>query len=193
MNTYSADTPDWYAILGVDSSASDADLRSAYRRAALRWHPDKQRPSERPYAEEQFKLVAEAYSTLSDPDKRAAYDHGGESWCDTDDAFRRAHELFAAFFGTVGTDRIRHTQPPTPFSMRRETSTTIVNGRRRTVTTTWHPDGRIETDEHVDDVPLWGRSHPLPGPSIWDQSPSQPFFNARGLRLLGHLDDERLW
>mmetsp|Transcript_83469 Transcript_83469/g.259546 ORF Transcript_83469/g.259546 Transcript_83469/m.259546 type:complete len:425 (+) Transcript_83469:70-1344(+) len=64
---------DHYKVLGLDRSASDADVRRAYKKAALRWHPDKN-PTAREHAEYMFKKVAEAYRVLSDAQERAKYD-----------------------------------------------------------------------------------------------------------------------
>nr|XP_018683519.1 PREDICTED: dnaJ protein homolog 1-like isoform X3 [Musa acuminata subsp. malaccensis] len=68
---------DYYKILGVDKSAEDDDLRKAYRKFAMRWHPDKN-PNNKNEAEAKFKQISEAYEVLSDPQKRAAYDQYGE-------------------------------------------------------------------------------------------------------------------
>ena len=62
---------DYYAVLGVEPSAGDAKIKTAYRRLARKYHPD---VSKEPGAEEQFKAVNEAYEALRDPQKRAAYD-----------------------------------------------------------------------------------------------------------------------
>ena len=62
---------DYYAVLGVEPSAGDAEIKTAYRRLARKYHPD---VSKEPGAEEQFKAVNEAYEALRDPQKRAAYD-----------------------------------------------------------------------------------------------------------------------
>src|SRR6188508_1224694 len=62
---------DYYAALGVERGASADEIRKAYRRLAQKYHPD---VSKEPKAEEKFKEVAEAYQTLKDPEKRAAYD-----------------------------------------------------------------------------------------------------------------------
>lgn len=66
---------DYYEILGVERNASDADIKSAYRRQALKFHPDRN-PGDAA-AEESFKEAAEAYSVLADKDKRARYDRFG--------------------------------------------------------------------------------------------------------------------
>lgn len=65
---------DYYAILGVDRGAKPDDIKKAYRKLARKYHPD---VSKEPDAEEKFKEMAEAYETLKDPEKRAAYDQLG--------------------------------------------------------------------------------------------------------------------
>ncbi|KAK4786955.1 hypothetical protein SAY86_010788 [Trapa natans] len=68
---------DYYKILGVDRNTNNDDLRRAYRKLALRWHPDKN-PDNQRNAEARFKQISEAYDVLCDPRKRAAYDRFGE-------------------------------------------------------------------------------------------------------------------
>jgi molecular chaperone DnaJ len=68
---------DYYEVLGVGQNASDQEVKSAYRKQALKYHPDKN-PGDRT-AEERFKEAAEAYAVLSDPEKRARYDRFGHS------------------------------------------------------------------------------------------------------------------
>ena len=68
---------DYYEVLGVDKSASADDIKKAYRKLAVKYHPDKN-PDDKA-AEEKFKEAAEAYSVLSDADKKARYDQFGHS------------------------------------------------------------------------------------------------------------------
>src|SRR6186713_2215174 len=65
---------DYYAILGVRRDASVDDIKTAYRRLARKYHPDVSKEKD---AEEKFKEMSEAYETLKDPEKRAAYDQLG--------------------------------------------------------------------------------------------------------------------
>ena len=68
---------DYYDILGVDKSSSQSDIKKAYRRIAMKYHPDKN-PEDKD-AEKKFKEAAEAYSVLSDDNKKAQYDRFGHN------------------------------------------------------------------------------------------------------------------
>jgi molecular chaperone DnaJ len=68
---------DYYDVLEVSRSATDQDLKSAYRKLALKYHPDRNQGDKK--AEERFKEAAEAYGILSDPDKRSRYDRFGHA------------------------------------------------------------------------------------------------------------------
>ncbi|XP_022976178.1 dnaJ homolog subfamily B member 4 [Cucurbita maxima] len=68
---------DYYNILKVNRNANDDDLKKAYRRLAMKWHPDKN-PNSKKEAETKFKQISEAYEVLSDPQKKAIYDQYGE-------------------------------------------------------------------------------------------------------------------
>src|SRR3989338_3219086 len=68
---------DYYEVLGVNRDASDEEIKKAYRKLAMKHHPD--RNPDNPKAEEHFKEAKEAYETLSDGQKRAAYDQYGHA------------------------------------------------------------------------------------------------------------------
>src|SRR5205809_7930107 len=68
---------DYYDVLGVERSATEEEVKRAYRKLAVKFHPDKN-PDD-PHAEEKFKELGEAYDVLMDPDKRAAYDRCGHA------------------------------------------------------------------------------------------------------------------
>src|SRR4051794_9219017 len=68
---------DYYETLGVARTASDDDIKKAYRKLAMTYHPDRNNGSLE--AEEKFKAITEAYDVLRDPDKRAVYDRYGEA------------------------------------------------------------------------------------------------------------------
>ena len=68
---------DFYSVLGVERTAADDDIKKAYRKLAMTYHPDRNGGSKE--AEEKFKAITEAYDVLRDPQKRAAYDRYGEA------------------------------------------------------------------------------------------------------------------
>src|SRR6516162_6346903 len=68
---------DFYSVLGVERSASDDEIKKAYRKLAMTYHPDRNNGAKE--AEERFKELTEAYDVLRDPQKRAAYDRYGEA------------------------------------------------------------------------------------------------------------------
>ena len=112
---------DYYEVLGVGQNATDEEVKRAYRKLAVKFHPDKN-PDD-PHAEEKFKELGEAYDVLMDPDKRAAYDHYGHaafasggggfgrgSFHDPFEIFREVFGgggigggIFETFFGSGGT------------------------------------------------------------------------------------------
>ena len=68
---------DYYKILGVKRSATDAQIKKAFKKLAIKYHPDKN-ADDPEGAKEKFQKVAQAYETLSDPEKRKIYDVSGE-------------------------------------------------------------------------------------------------------------------
>lgn len=73
---------DYYDILGIKKNASADDVKNAYRKLALKYHPDKATPENKMNHEEQFKKISDAYSVLSDPEKRKKYDMFGKDGVD---------------------------------------------------------------------------------------------------------------
>ena len=71
---------DYYEVLGLNRDASEGDLKKAYRRLAMKYHPD--RNPDAPDAEDKFKEASEAYEILADPEKRHAYDQFGHAGVD---------------------------------------------------------------------------------------------------------------
>ena len=80
----------YYDILGIPKTASEKEVRQAYRRLARRYHPDLN-PDD-PEAAEQFKRITEAYEVLSDPEKREKYDRYGENWKHAEEMEKRWRE-----------------------------------------------------------------------------------------------------
>jgi DnaJ-class molecular chaperone len=71
---------DYYKVLGVERDADDSTIKKAYRKLALKWHPDRHQGDENKKAETRFKQISEAYEVLSDAEKRKKYDRFGENW-----------------------------------------------------------------------------------------------------------------
>ena len=95
-------------MLGISRGASEQEIKKAYRKLAMKWHPDKNQDS-KDAAEKKFKAVSEAYEVLSDPKKKERYDQFGEDGLK--DGFggggggfnaSNAEDIFAQFFGGGG-------------------------------------------------------------------------------------------
>ena len=99
---------DYYKILGVSKNASDAEIKKAYRKLAIKYHPDKNQGDKK--AEEKFKEISEAYEVLSDKGKRAKYDqfghaafkNGGRGAGGFGGGFHDPMDVFSQFFGGGG-------------------------------------------------------------------------------------------
>ncbi len=94
-----ADT-DYYKILGISKNASSAEIKKAYKKLAIKYHPDKNRDNKEE-AEEKFKEIAEAYDVLSDDEKRKNYDQFGKAGLNNNPhmSHQHAQEMFSTFFG----------------------------------------------------------------------------------------------
>ena len=68
---------DYYEVLGVEKNATEQEIKKAYRKLAMKYHPDRNKDNKE--AEEKFKEASEAYEVLSDADKKAQYDQFGHS------------------------------------------------------------------------------------------------------------------
>src|SRR5438034_1791536 len=97
---------DYYEVLGVGRDTSEEEIKRAYRKLAVKFHPDKN--PDNPHAEEKFKELGEAYDVLMDADKRAAYDRFGHAAFSPGgigfgrEAFHDPFEIFREVFGGTG-------------------------------------------------------------------------------------------
>lgn len=97
---------DYYKVLNLKKTATPKEIKSAYRKLAVKWHPDK---NQSPEADGEFKKISEAYSVLSDTDKKATYDQFGKAGLDGGGGGGGGHsgginpnDIFSSFFGGGG-------------------------------------------------------------------------------------------
>ena len=95
---------DFYDILGVPKNASDDEIKKAYRKLAMKHHPDRNQGEAAKEAEVKFKECKEAYEMLSDPQKRAAYDQYGHAGVDPNMRGGPGGAEFAGGFGEAFGD-----------------------------------------------------------------------------------------
>jgi DnaJ homolog subfamily B member 4 len=91
----------YYETLGINKEASLDEIKKAYRKLAIKWHPDKN-PNNKEESEEKFKTISEAYSVLSDPEKKAVYDFKGDTDFKQNTGFYEefnAEDIYNTFFG----------------------------------------------------------------------------------------------
>ena len=110
---------DYYEVLGVDRSASEDEIKKAYRKLAMRYHPD-HNPGDAE-AEQKFKEAAEAYDVLRDAEKRARYDRfghagvqggmGGGGFTSNEDIFAHFSDIFGDLFGFASAGGARGPRP----------------------------------------------------------------------------------
>ncbi|HEX7689424.1 MAG TPA: molecular chaperone DnaJ [Burkholderiaceae bacterium] len=93
---------DYYEVLGVAKNASDDDIKKAYRKLAMKYHPDRNQGDGAKSAEEKFKEAKEAYEMLSDPQKKAAYDQYGHAGVDPNMGHGAGGEGFGGFAEAFG-------------------------------------------------------------------------------------------
>ncbi|MDR1819605.1 MAG: molecular chaperone DnaJ [Methanobrevibacter sp.] len=102
-----AEKRDYYDVLGVDKSADEKKIKKAYRKLAMKYHPDKAEENEKEGFTEKFKEISEAYAVLSDEEKKQRYDQFGHSGMDgfsQEDIFRNINfeDIFQGFGGGQG-------------------------------------------------------------------------------------------
>ena len=100
MHKGNCNNNEYYELLNIDKNASDNDIKKSYRKLAMKWHPDKN-PDNLKEASSKFKKITEAYSVLSDPEKRKLYDKYGKEGIQMEDmgAGINPMDIFKNFFG----------------------------------------------------------------------------------------------
>jgi len=120
-----SDKHDYYEVLGIDRSASQEEIKKAYRNLARRFHPDVSNESD---SESRFKEINEAYQVLSDSQKRSMYDRFGHAGAASgfDFGFRDPFDIFEEMFGGFGGSRAsRRSRPRRGADLRYELNLTF--------------------------------------------------------------------
>ena len=104
MESKSNKKRDFYEILGLQKSATQQEIKAAYRRLALKWHPDKNNNSKE--SNEFFKILSEAYSVLFDPQRRKHYDRFGTAKEEDEDSFF-FDDLYSQCFFNMSEDEFQ--------------------------------------------------------------------------------------
>lgn len=99
----SKSTDDYYNLLGIDKNSDENDIKKAYRKLAMKWHPDKNL-NNKDEAEKKFKEISEAYEVLSDKEKRDLYDKYGKDGLNGGGMHGDPSDIFKHFFGGGGQD-----------------------------------------------------------------------------------------
>ena len=135
---------DYYEVLGVSKTASDDEIKKAYRKLAMKYHPD--RNPDNAQAEEKFKEAAEAYEVLSDGEKRSMYDRAGHSAFEggfgggggfsAEDIFSQFGDIFGGAFGGGGRQQQRQRRGSDLRYVMELTLEEAVKGVKKTITFT---------------------------------------------------------
>jgi len=131
---------DYYRVLGVERDTTELEIRNAYKRLAMKWHPDKNVENQ-DEAEAKFKEVSEAYEILSDAEKRKIYDRSGEgSPTRFGNTFSGFNDPFSVFEGFFGAQFNRTPNGPRSFNgSTKPSSSPPQNSRKRKAETVTHP------------------------------------------------------
>uniref|UniRef100_G3Q4R0 DnaJ heat shock protein family (Hsp40) member B1b n=1 Tax=Gasterosteus aculeatus TaxID=69293 RepID=G3Q4R0_GASAC len=181
---------DYYDILGIKKGASEDDIKKAYRKQALRFHPDKNKS---PGAEDKFKEIAEAYDVLSDPKKKDIYDRYGEEGLkgggpqggtSGSGGPGDPHVIFSEFFGGLwdggrGNGVVKKPQDPPVVHDLNVTLEEVLSGclkKMKISRKRLNPDGRtVRTEDKILEVQIkkgWKEGTKITFPKEGDESPT---------------------
>ena len=147
---------DYYKILNIEKNANKDEIKSAYKKLALQYHPDKN-PNNKALAENKFKEISEAYSILSDPQKKNNYDNGNNIIINRENPFDIFNNIFnhSNNIFDVNINNFSNVQNLSnqTFSSSINTTTTIVGNKKITKIekTEYTPNGNTKTiEEHIE-------------------------------------------